>query len=114
MEKKRRKLEGAARTTIADIKRAMQEPRLAKSVRDDPRYQVVLAAEEPNRSGQPSLPACYWLGLATRGTVLFPPQLQEQWWDRRPRNQHLCTINLSMAAKAKSNHQAKTETPGLR
>jgi hypothetical protein len=51
MKKKRRKLEVPARTTIADIKREMQEPRLAESVRDDPRYQVVLAAEEPNRSG---------------------------------------------------------------
>jgi hypothetical protein len=40
-----------ARATIAGIKREMQEPRLAKSVRDDPTYQVVLAAERTTRSG---------------------------------------------------------------
>jgi hypothetical protein len=49
MKKKGRKLKVPARTTIASIKKEMQEPRLAKSVRDDPRYQVVLAAEEPVR-----------------------------------------------------------------
>jgi hypothetical protein len=50
MKKKGRQLT-VARTTIAGVKREMQEPRLAKSVRDDPRYQVMLAAEEPTRSG---------------------------------------------------------------
>jgi hypothetical protein len=49
MKKKGRKLKVPARTTIASIIKEMQEPRLAKSVRDDPRYQVVLAAEEPVR-----------------------------------------------------------------
>jgi hypothetical protein len=51
MKKKKRQLNATARTTIAGIKREMQKPRLAGSVRDDPRYQVVLAAEEPTRSG---------------------------------------------------------------
>jgi hypothetical protein len=50
MKKKKRQLKATARTTIAGIKREMQEPRLAKSVRDDQGYQVVLAAE-PTRSG---------------------------------------------------------------
>jgi hypothetical protein len=51
MGKKRRQPKNLARATIAGIKREMQEPRLAKSVRDDPRYQVVLAAEEATRPG---------------------------------------------------------------
>jgi hypothetical protein len=51
MKKKRRQLKDSARATIAGIEREMREPRLAKSVRDDPRYQVMLAAEEPTRSG---------------------------------------------------------------
>jgi hypothetical protein len=49
MRKKKRQLKATPRTTIADIRREMQEPRLTKSVRDDRRYQVVLAAEEPTR-----------------------------------------------------------------
>jgi hypothetical protein len=53
MRKKRRQLKGPAKTTVADIKKEMQEPRLAKSVRDDPRYQVVLAAEEARRATYP-------------------------------------------------------------
>lgn len=48
---KSRQPKNLARATIASIKREMQEPRLAKSVRDDPRYQVVLAAEEATRPG---------------------------------------------------------------
>jgi hypothetical protein len=47
--KKKRQPKSSARTKIADVKQEMQEPRLAKSVRDDPNYQVVLAAEEPTR-----------------------------------------------------------------
>jgi hypothetical protein len=43
MKKKGRQLK-VAKATIASIKREMQEPRLAKSVRDDPRYQATLAA----------------------------------------------------------------------
>jgi hypothetical protein len=58
MRKKRRQPKGpakvkpkrTARATIAAIKREMQEPLLAKSVRNDTRYQIMLAAEEPNRS----------------------------------------------------------------
>ena len=49
MKKKGKQLK-AARATFASVKTEMQEPRLAKSVRDDPRYQVVLAAEKPTRS----------------------------------------------------------------
>jgi hypothetical protein len=49
MKKKRRQPKGPARATIAGIKREMQRPRLAGSVRDDPRYQVALATEEPTR-----------------------------------------------------------------
>jgi hypothetical protein len=49
MSKKKRQSKRHARATIAGIKREMQEPRLTKSVRDDPRYQVALAAEEPTR-----------------------------------------------------------------
>jgi hypothetical protein len=44
MKKKKRVSKGPAGATLAGIKREMQEPRLTKSVRDDPRYQVVLAA----------------------------------------------------------------------
>jgi hypothetical protein len=44
MKKKKRASKGPARATLAGIKREMQEPRLTKSVRDDPKYQVVLAA----------------------------------------------------------------------
>jgi hypothetical protein len=51
MRKKRRRSRDPARATIASITREMLEPRLAKSVRDDPRYQVVLAAERTTRSG---------------------------------------------------------------
>jgi hypothetical protein len=47
--KKKRQPKSPASTKIADVKREMQEPRLAKSVRDDPNYQVVLADEEPTR-----------------------------------------------------------------
>jgi hypothetical protein len=42
----RKKKGSSARARIADIKKEMQEPRLAKSVRDDPTFQAVLAAEE--------------------------------------------------------------------
>jgi len=53
VRKKRRQPTGPARVkpkrpagaTLAGIKREMQEPRLAKSVRDDLRYQGVLAAD---------------------------------------------------------------------
>jgi hypothetical protein len=48
--KKKREPKGPARTKIADIKKEMQRPRLAGSVRDDSSYQVVLAAE-PTCSG---------------------------------------------------------------
>jgi hypothetical protein len=51
MTKKKREPGSPARATIAGIKREMQEPRLAKSVREDLRYQVVLAAEQVTRSG---------------------------------------------------------------
>lgn len=51
MRKKSRQPKGPTRPTIASIKREMQRPRLAGSVRDDLRYQVVLAAEQPTRSG---------------------------------------------------------------
>jgi hypothetical protein len=44
MRKKKKLPKGHARTTIASIKREMQEPRVTKSVREDPRYQVALAA----------------------------------------------------------------------
>jgi hypothetical protein len=44
MRKKKRRLKATARTTIADIKREMQQPRLAGSVRDDPKYQAALTA----------------------------------------------------------------------
>ena len=44
MRKKKRQSKGHGKALIAGIKREMQEPRLAKSVRDDPRYQVALAA----------------------------------------------------------------------
>jgi hypothetical protein len=40
MRKKRRQSKGHAKALITGIKREMEEPRLAKSVRDDPRYQV--------------------------------------------------------------------------
>jgi hypothetical protein len=40
-----------ARTTTAGIKGDMREPRLTKSVRDDPRHQVALADDEPTRPG---------------------------------------------------------------
>jgi hypothetical protein len=50
MKKKKGASKGPARATLAGIKREMQEPRLATSVREDPRYQVVLAAEKPTRS----------------------------------------------------------------
>jgi hypothetical protein len=53
VKKKRRQPKGPARTTISAIKREMQEPRLAKSVRDDPRYQAALAAEEARRATYP-------------------------------------------------------------
>ena len=43
MKKKRRASKGSERAILAGIKREMQEPRLTKSVRDDPRYQVVSA-----------------------------------------------------------------------
>jgi hypothetical protein len=49
--KKKRDLIETERAKIASVKKEMQEPRLAKSVRDDPRYQVALAAEEPTRPG---------------------------------------------------------------
>jgi hypothetical protein len=44
MRKKKRQSKGQAKALIGGIKREMQEPRLAKSVREDPRYQVELAA----------------------------------------------------------------------
>jgi hypothetical protein len=44
MKKRKRASKGPAGAILAGIKREMQEPRLTKSVRDDPRYQVVLAA----------------------------------------------------------------------
>ena len=44
MKKKKGASKGPARATLAGIKREMQEPRLTKSVRDDPRFQVALAA----------------------------------------------------------------------
>jgi hypothetical protein len=47
--KKKRQSKGRARALIAGIKREMQEPRLAKSVRDDPNYQAALVAKEPAR-----------------------------------------------------------------
>jgi hypothetical protein len=55
MRKKRRQPKGPARgkpkrparITIAGTKRDMQDLRLTKSVRDDPKYQVALAADEP-------------------------------------------------------------------
>jgi hypothetical protein len=40
MRKKRRQSKDHAKALIVGIKREMEEPRLAKSVRDDPRYQV--------------------------------------------------------------------------
>jgi hypothetical protein len=43
MKKKKRASKGSERAILAGIKREMQEPRLTKSVRDDPRYQAVLA-----------------------------------------------------------------------
>ena len=49
MRKKRRQSKGHAKALIAGIKREMQEPRLAKSVRDDPRDQVAPVAAEPTR-----------------------------------------------------------------
>jgi hypothetical protein len=33
------------RTTLASVNREMQQPRLAASVRDDPKYQAALSAE---------------------------------------------------------------------
>jgi hypothetical protein len=51
MRKRKREPKVPARATIAEIKREMQEPRLAKSVRDDSGYQLVLAAEEPSPPG---------------------------------------------------------------
>jgi hypothetical protein len=44
MKKKKRASKGPETAMLAGIKREMQEPRLTKSVRDDPRYRVVLAA----------------------------------------------------------------------
>jgi hypothetical protein len=50
MEKKRRQSKGHAKALIAGIKKEMQEPRLVKSVRDDPRYQVAPVAKQPPNS----------------------------------------------------------------
>jgi hypothetical protein len=50
MRKKKRQSKGYDRALIAGIKREMEEPRLAKSVRDDPRYQVAPVAEQPPNS----------------------------------------------------------------
>jgi hypothetical protein len=47
--KKKREPKAPAKTTIAGIKKEMQRPRLAGSVRDDSSYQVVLATERPTR-----------------------------------------------------------------
>jgi hypothetical protein len=44
MKKKKRASKAPARAILASIKREMQEPRLTKSVRDDPSYQAILAA----------------------------------------------------------------------
>jgi hypothetical protein len=44
MTKKKRASKRPETAILAAIKREMQEPRLTKSVRDDPRYQVELAA----------------------------------------------------------------------
>jgi hypothetical protein len=40
------------KTTLASVKREMQRPRLAASVRDDPKYQAALSAEQ---SADPSI-----------------------------------------------------------
>jgi hypothetical protein len=50
MRKKKREPKVPAKTTIASINAEMPRPRLAGSVRDDLRYQAVLAAEKPTRS----------------------------------------------------------------
>jgi hypothetical protein len=42
------------RTTLASVKREMQQPRLAASVRDDPKYQNALSAEDPSTKNSPS------------------------------------------------------------
>jgi hypothetical protein len=43
MKKKKRASKGSETAILAGIKREMQEPRLTKSVRDDPRYQAMSA-----------------------------------------------------------------------
>jgi hypothetical protein len=50
MGKKRRQAKGHEKVLIDGIKREMQEPRLTKSVRDDPRYQAAPVAEQPPNS----------------------------------------------------------------
>jgi hypothetical protein len=47
MKKKRNPIE-TKRTKIASVKREMQEPRLARSVRDDPTYHSEPLFEEPS------------------------------------------------------------------
>ena len=44
MTKKKRASKRPETAILAAIKREMQEPRVTKSVREDPRYQVALAA----------------------------------------------------------------------
>jgi len=46
MAKKMDKRKQPARTTIADVKKEMDKPRLTESVRNDRRYQATLTAEK--------------------------------------------------------------------
>jgi hypothetical protein len=46
MTKKSSTRKKPARTTLASVKREMQTPRQTASVRDDPKYQAILAAEK--------------------------------------------------------------------
>jgi hypothetical protein len=51
MRKKRQNLKNSVRTTIASVKREMQKPRLAESVRNDGKEQAAPVVEEaPTRS----------------------------------------------------------------
>jgi hypothetical protein len=49
MVKKMDKQRQPARTTIADVKKEMDNPRLTESVRNDRRYQATLTAEKSSR-----------------------------------------------------------------
>jgi len=53
MVKKMDKQKQPARTTIADVKKEMDKPRLTESVRNDRRYQATLTAEKAAGAGNP-------------------------------------------------------------